>query len=109
MWVAKYKVVAIQKTKEVQQNCMHIIANVHVHLLSVQNYWHMTFTRMQVSLHEHHILTRALISECSKDKDEKEGDNHMWNWSGELCRDSERLLQYHGSLTGLNKLQLVSV
>ena len=61
---------------------------------------------MQVSLHEHRILTRALINEGSKSSD---GNGHQWNWNGELCSDSERLLQYHGALNGLNKLQLLSV
>ena len=60
----------------------------------------------KVSLHEHRILTRALINEGSKGSD---GSSHKWNWDGELCTDSERLLQYHGALNGLNKLQLASV
>ena len=39
---------------------------------------------------------------------EEDGEHKMY-WNGELCTESERLLQYHGSLNGLNQLQMACV
>ena len=60
---------------------------------------------IQTRLNDHHVLTRALIDDYSKDED---GERNL-EWSGELGTESERLLEYHGVLNGLNKLQIASV
>ena len=47
-----------------------------------------------------------LINESSKDDD---SNGHSWNWNGTLGSEAEKLLEYHGSLNGLHKLQMASV
>lgn len=32
-----------------------------------------------------------------------------YEWNAELCPETEKLLEYHGALSGLNKLQMASV
>ena len=54
---------------------------------------------------EHHLLTRAVIEKFSKEED---GEQKL-DWNGELSSDAERVLDYHGALNGLNKLQMASV
>ena len=56
-------------------------------------------------MEEHHILTRAVIDNFSKEED---GERKL-DWNGELSSEAERLLEYHGALSGLNKLQMATV
>ena len=54
---------------------------------------------------EHHLLTQAVIEKFSKEEDEE----RKLDWNGELSSEAERLLEYHGVLNGLNKLQMATV
>lgn len=59
---------------------------------------------MQVSVWEHTMLTRALVSKSSRN-----AGRYVHRWDGKLHMEGEKLLEQHALLNGLNKLQLAAM